>query len=360
MRRNSFLITIFVAIWIMCSKGFAQNTSSATNAQILIYQNGSVISINPNSRKITATTQFSTAFMPNSNLSALWAEYDKNRNRLYMIVEREPWDPKTGKQLRSVVALDLTTSKEEILYTDYYLVGAAISPNGTKLLIHQYKVGNHSIMPMASQVCVLEILTKSCTIIEIKGIASQFEWINESEFVTPALGVLYLCFVEQTSCQGEENLKDIYVDRIIKSDFVNQLVIAGQITPYDGTVHYFYFGVDNHQRTELMQLRKTPIYNADNLAVIQDAIGYMKLSANGKYLITTNQLEASKINVLDLPTGTLVATFQGLNPQWVGDSNLLVDTIVEKDNAEVFTLDVETGKKTTLYTTNQPFNLIVP
>lgn len=213
---------------------------------------------------------------------------------------------------------------------------------------------------MASEICILDLSTNLCDTFNLKGIASQFEWINTSEFVTPVLGILYQCFLKTVNCQAERELESIYIDKVIKTNVPNQVLIAGQITPYDGVIHYFYYDIITHERTELVQLNKPPIYNSDNLAVIQESLSYMSLSTDGQYLIVANNLTAPEINVLDITSGRILASFQGRQPEWIGDSNILIDTVVQGSSTDVYTLNVITGEKMTIYTTDQPFNLIVP
>lgn len=359
MRCITVLFAIFIHLCMTSLKITAQDVPIQAVESILIYESGRVFSINPQTKETQDIAQFSTDFMLEPNSTASWTEYDKLRKRIYMIVGREPWDPRTGKQLSSVVALDLVTSKVEILYTDYYLVGATISPDGTKLLIHHYKVGSHSLMPMASQVCILTMPKNLCQYTDLKGIANHFVWFDEWAFATPLLGTLYVCKTDKVNCESQQGLEDVYVDRVNKTRQPDQLLIAGQMTQYDGTVHYFYFDIGTHKRVELEQPREKPIYNSDNLAVIQDAIGQMSLSAKGRYLMVTNELIQAEFRVFDLSTGQS-DTFQGFPPLWIADSNTLVGISFQQDTKSVYSLDVETGKKTTLYTTNRPFNLIVP
>jgi hypothetical protein len=331
---------------------------------ILIYQSGRVLSIGLEDQEIKEIGQFST------DLKILWSEYDEISNRIYMIVEAAPFDIKTGKYLVSVVSLDLVSQKEEILYTGYNIQRLTLSPDGTNLLIYQYKMDDRptptgsgsvynemGIRPIGAQMCILSIATYMCRFIELGWQANQFKWLNEKEFSVTD-GALYLCSMEKLSCKIQIAPPELYTRIAVPASQPNQILIAASLYPSDGTSHFYYFDAINRTKVEIEQLRKEPILNSDGIPVIQDNVEYMDLSSDGDYLIINDWPRA--FGVLEISTGTEIMMFQGSRPEWLGESYTFVDITIQDGHTEVYAFDVETGIRTTLYTTDQPFHLIVP
>jgi hypothetical protein len=275
-----------------------------------------------------------------------------------MIVEAGPFDYQTGKQLRNVVSLDLVGQRANTLYTEYDLQSGVISPDGTKLLIHQYKIGDKSIRPTGSRVCVLILATRTCQTIDLDGISNHFSWLDETNFNVPMNGLLYICSVEKLSCAIQPTPQGIYIERAIPTHTPNQVLIVALIQQSDGTAHFYYFDTITHTLTEIEQLRKEPIYNSDGIPVIQDYIQYISLTTDDGYLILANWLP--NFEVINLSTGSYVLSFPGSHPQWLGDSHTFVDINFQDGRTEVYAFDVDTGTRTTLYATDQPFHLVVP
>jgi hypothetical protein len=335
---------------------------------VLIYQNGRVLSIDLDGTE-KEIGQFS------SDLIILSSEYDATSNRIYALVEAAPFEIKTGKYLVSVVSLDLVSQKEEILYTGYNIQRLTVSPDGATLLIHQYKMDDRptptgsiynemGIRPIGAHMCILSIATHVCQFIDLSWVASQFSWLNKDGFIVTVNGSLYLCSVEILSCEVQSTLQNLWVNRAIPTDQPNQILIAASLQQplTDGTSHFYYFDTNTHNQIEIEQLRKAPIYSdglgGDGLPRLQDNIEYMDVSTDRKYLILGNW--TPNFEIRDLSTENQVITFQGSRPQWLEASHTFVDLTVQDGRTEIYAFDVDTGIRSTLYTTDQPFHLIIP
>jgi hypothetical protein len=159
-------------------------------------------------------------------------------------------------------------------------------------------------------------------------------------------------------------LQDIWVDRAAPTNQLGQILIAASLQqPFtDGTDHFYDFNVLTGTRIEFGQLGKTAVYSeglgSDGVPLIQDHIEAMNLSVDGHYLMYSNW--APNFIVVDMRSGHQITSFQGSRPQWLGDSHTFVDIVTQDDLTEVYSLDVDTGTRTTLFESDQPFSLIVP
>jgi len=361
--RYVFTVVVILLAQVMLKSNILAQDTASQSADILIYQSGQILSINSTNGSNTSVMPIAVNPLVPSNLSAIWTEYDKISGHIYMIVEEGPFDLATGKQLRSVISVDSASQKTETLYTEYDLQGGAVSPDGTRLLIHQYRITDLSITPVGSRMCVLIIATRTCRIVELDGIANQFSWLDKSSnFMVVMNGLLYICSVNKLSCGSQPTTQEIYVQRAIPTHQPNQILIVTTLKQPDGTAHFYYYDTKTRRQVEIKQLRKAPVYSGglggDGLPIIQDYIEYVDLSTDGKYLILANW--SPNFEIRDFSTGSQVMTFQGFYPQWLDDNRTFVDINVQGSLAEVYSMNIETRVRTALYTTNQPFNLIVP
>jgi hypothetical protein len=178
---------------------------------IYIFQSGQIVPIQSDSNQRASAISLQAEFMPEANLSALWTSFDPIFNRVYMIVEQEPFNYQTLRQLRSLVMLDMATGTQVNLYTDYDLIAGRVSPDGMKLLINQYIMDGVARMPRGSNICIFDVSIRACNSIELEGILSQFDWFNNQEFIFPLNGSLYRCNTSNFAFSNRSRKMSMYI-----------------------------------------------------------------------------------------------------------------------------------------------------
>jgi hypothetical protein len=340
-------ITLFITVMLITVSDSTSQETSNNAESILIYQAGQVIDINPTSLHIQQTQTFSTDFISENTLGALNSSYDSMNNRIFLVVQREPFNPQTGIQKHSVIVLERSTDTEMELYTENNIMEISVSPNGQFVLIHRHLFLNQSIRPTTSSICVMNIQDQSCRDIASDRIIpiGNLYWVDNTRF-TILSDQLKICSINNYTCSPIASLQDIYVKTVTTTNNPLQVLIAGYSQPYDGTADFYFVNIETQQRTLIYQLGKIP------------DVSYLNLSDDGRYLIL--QEFGYRYSVADVITEQRILTFDGIQPQWIPNSNLLVDVTLNGEQRQVVTLNIITGVRSIIYSSTQPFNLIVP